>query len=778
MDGNNSERARKLNIKPDEFLKEVYLLVQPDGSAPNGDQLAAVGFGGSGIVYRARQILYEKIFVDRAIKFFVYRDDIALLPSHSHMGPISSEDFIIEVKSTSRLSHESIVRIIDAGALIRGEEKIPYIVTDLISGPTLRDVLNSKDSKEISDIRQQWVHQPVRVLDLLTRLADAIKYIHEQGFLHCDIAPKNVYLDSSRDWKPLLGDLGNTREVFLERDSIRIVGSREYMPPHIRQLLDQSVPGDEFKEFYPDWDVYSFGKLGLRVLEGLGLPESISWVRALRSAFEYACDNCAEVDIAHLVDRLHFLQPIHRELASVPELSSTVANASKKLMPVEGLRVTSRVNKLLAHPALMRLSRVPQLTTVNQLFPGAGHNRYEHSLGVMETARRYFMRLVDQGEFLEHLSVSKIEKGLLCALLSNSTRFPFSNIVHEIRNEDSSRLAAFSHTTLYPRVLEITDRNGETIVSQIERLFPQVRIQDVSDILLSNRLVFDEGDRILWSILNSSLDVRVVDFVRRDALHIGLTSGASFDLDELLRHLTIHKHKLAIRSTGAAIAEEIIALRYWLFSRVYWNRPNRALCSMIRHVLHELDTTNDGLPLNELANQLLDVDESSFLSLLSESCGATERPDLKSIVDMLRTPRQRIYKTALDLARREDVDLRAALIRTSEMNFADLAELGSIIEDSIPELTRESHELPPSVIVDVPSKADANKLGDDIIVIRPDGVATSLAEYSGIVDGINNNFLESLLRVRVFIHPDVWHRCEGNKSAMQAEIRAFLETQV
>jgi hypothetical protein len=107
--------------------------------------------------------------------------------------------------------------------------------------------------------------------------------------------------------------------------------------------------------------------------------------------------------------RISFLRPIQREIADVPELSSSVKEKARKLIPVAPVTTSRRISKLLRHPSIIRLAKVPQLTTVYQLFPGANHTRYEHSLGVMETVRRYILALIDQSEFLEHLSESKIE---------------------------------------------------------------------------------------------------------------------------------------------------------------------------------------------------------------------------------------------------------------------------------------------------------------------------------------------------------------------------------
>ena len=44
-----------------------------------------------------------------------------------------------------------------------------------------------------------------------------------------------------------------------------------------------------------------------------------------------------------------------------------------------------------------RLRRIRQLGMAHMAYPGADHSRYAHSLGVMETARRFLDRLAREG---------------------------------------------------------------------------------------------------------------------------------------------------------------------------------------------------------------------------------------------------------------------------------------------------------------------------------------------------------------------------------------------
>src|SRR5207248_1292675 len=120
------------------------------------------------------------------------------------------------------------------------------------------------------------------------------------------------------------------------------------------------------------------------------------------------------------------------------ELSVTISGRRHMLMPVQAPLASLRFRRIIQHPALLRLAKVRQMTNAYQTFAGANHTRYEHSLGTLETMRQYLMALLDQADFLDHLSSAKIETGLLCALFFSLTRFPYDNLFREIRGDEEA----------------------------------------------------------------------------------------------------------------------------------------------------------------------------------------------------------------------------------------------------------------------------------------------------------------------------------------------------
>jgi HD superfamily phosphohydrolase len=723
-----------------------------------------LGEGGSGIVFLAEQTLHKKITIKRAIKFFMYRDDIANLTLHDKSEGISSKDFLNEIVNISGFSHEHLVKVIDAGLYPVNGFDVPYIVTDFIEGPTLKHITDlaeeSKGPTQDNDsvnLQKRIKENPENILHILIQIATGLEFLHDRSFLHCDIAPKNIFLKRNENYKAIIGDLG-AGKTLKRKGKWRVIGTKSYMPPEIHKYLYKSVTFDQFNSFFPRWDIYAFAKTGLALIKVIENNTHLPWIIPTKTMFNDAISGVSYKDISEILTRLRWLLSVNRSTTNVPELSPTLLTKKRRLMPVESLATTERVSLLTWHPALLRLAKVPQLTAARHTFPGAIHTRYEHSLGTMETMRRYLMNLVGQNSFQDHLNASKIETALLCSLFSSLLRFPFSTIIREIRGIPSNLIKVFSKKDLLKDIFCIKDSNGDTLPDLVKKLFPNVDIGCVINILTDEKSTFTKEDELIYSLLNSSLDVRVVDFVRRDSLHLGI-SRQTFDLDELLAHLTIHQHKLAISVTGVSTAEEIITMRYTLFNRIYWNRPNRMLVSIIRHII--LALANETF-LKKLRKEILNATEMDILTFLEEELYDASRNDLINLIEVVKEDGHKPFKVILEASPKEDADLSVVCHRFREMNNIEAQELAGNLTNEIRDYFAkplDMHNFVP-LLVDMPFEpGSGNKLGDDILVIYPQkGEARS----------------ENLCRMRIFIHPEFYPNTNEAKVGMKQRIKEYL----
>src|SRR4051795_12205552 len=195
-----------------------------DGRYRLGDRL------GSGAVAEVFRAMDERLA--RAVAVKLFRGDAAEeLQRHE-----------AEMRTLAQLDHPSLVTVYDAGDA-NGQ---PYLVMQLVEGDTLADELR---------------RGPIG-LDRAARygaaLADALEYVHAQGFVHRDVKPANVLV--ADDGRVHLADFGIARLV----DSAHVTRTGEVLgtPAY---FAPEQVSGEPVG---PAADIYALGVMLLECLTG------------------------------------------------------------------------------------------------------------------------------------------------------------------------------------------------------------------------------------------------------------------------------------------------------------------------------------------------------------------------------------------------------------------------------------------------------------------------------------------------------------------------------
>jgi Tol biopolymer transport system component len=145
--------------------------------------LAAIGAGGMGEVYRARDTRLDRVVA------------IKVLPDHLARDPALRARFEREARAVSSLNHPHICSLYDIGQ----QEGTDYLVLEHLEGETL-DARLARGSLPVAE-----------AIELAGQIASALDAAHEKGILHRDLKPANVMLTSDRQAKVL--DFGLAKNV-------------------------------------------------------------------------------------------------------------------------------------------------------------------------------------------------------------------------------------------------------------------------------------------------------------------------------------------------------------------------------------------------------------------------------------------------------------------------------------------------------------------------------------------------------------------------------------
>ncbi len=244
--------------------------------------LELVGHGGMASVFRAHD---EKLDREVAIK---------LMHPHLASEPQARQRFAREARAVARLHHENILEIY---AFSEAESEDSYLVTEFISGPTLRRFL------------ELHAPLPAEIVALIGwALADALATAHEFGIIHRDIKPENVMIRT--DGRLVLCDFGIAR--LLDNDSVTNTGQLLGSPAYIAPEHISGEPQDGRS------DLFSLGVLLYEALSG-AMPfagrnphETLTLIaRGEHQCIAERVPSCPRL-LAQIIDRLLQTSPSER----------------------------------------------------------------------------------------------------------------------------------------------------------------------------------------------------------------------------------------------------------------------------------------------------------------------------------------------------------------------------------------------------------------------------------------------------------------------------------
>lgn len=234
--------------RTDAFLDDPPILRSPElsmssrrGLAP-GTRVAGyhlvrlLGSGSMGDVYEAESLAGNRV----AVKI--------LRP-----GVVSRElrkRFEFETFALSRLHHLNIAGLIESGDFDGQEGPRPYLVMELVEGPTITEHVRATHLKGVG------------LLSLFAKVCDAVEHAHRCGVIHRDLKPANILVESATG-EPKIVDFGVARELdpaatLSTLPGHHLIGSLPYMSPEQANGAEVDTRSD----------VYSLGTVLYELIAG------------------------------------------------------------------------------------------------------------------------------------------------------------------------------------------------------------------------------------------------------------------------------------------------------------------------------------------------------------------------------------------------------------------------------------------------------------------------------------------------------------------------------
>ncbi len=211
-----------------------------------------IGYGGMGVVYTARDMRKEEAGDNDSLLA------IKLLSEDFKKHPLALRLLQQESKKSQKLAHPNIVNVYDFDR----DQNTVFMTMELLNGRPLREYLE-----------EVWGSTtPFNVLEpIISGIVGGLDYAHQQGIVHSDLKPANIYLTEDDGVKLL--DFGIARAVMnSERTKVSVNDdSKVANPTDGLVVLTPSYASPEmFDEMPPDQrdDIFALACITYQLLAG------------------------------------------------------------------------------------------------------------------------------------------------------------------------------------------------------------------------------------------------------------------------------------------------------------------------------------------------------------------------------------------------------------------------------------------------------------------------------------------------------------------------------
>ena len=226
--------------------------------------------------------------------------------------------------------------------------------------------------------------------------------------------------------------------------------------------------------------------------------------------------------------------------------------------PLHGIIEIDELSKRIINTEeFQRLRNIKQLGCCYYVFPGASHNRFEHSLGVYHLAKKYIDILNVDNEFFNESEQRCVKTA---ALIHDIGHGPFSHLFDDLLPEEKNH--EYRSGELFKLMNEKYDLGflDEEIIMVLEIIFPE-------------NITIPEEKKYLYQIVSNKngIDVDRFDYIIRDIKMIGLNYGIEYE--RIMNRSKIISGEIHYSEKTRTHINDFFRTRFTMYKEVY-NHPS------------------------------------------------------------------------------------------------------------------------------------------------------------------------------------------------------------
>ena len=232
--------------------------------------------------------------------------------------------------------------------------------------------------------------------------------------------------------------------------------------------------------------------------------------------------------------------------------------------------ICPKAKEIIDTKEFQRLRNIKQLGAIYQVFTGASHNRFEHSIGVYYLARSYMDIL---NKYFQYFSDKEYELISIGALIHDIGHGPFSHLFDEfikINEHEYRSIGLFKYMN-----------------SKYNFGYTSLELDFIYNVIYPKNIVNDK--KYLYQIVSNSngIDVDRMDYIIRDTKMTGLNYGIEYH--RIMNNTIIYENELQYDIKCKTAIEAFFATRYILYKEICNHRTVISIENHIKEILTEID---------------------------------------------------------------------------------------------------------------------------------------------------------------------------------------------